>query len=163
MSYSIVPTAEEHFSGLHQALDAVSREKRFLAFLQAPSFEESMVFYRRIVEHDLCQFIALDGERVVGWCDVLPVHGESRAHVGHLGIGLVAHARQKGLGARLLEATLAKARAKGMTRIDLTVRTDNHNAKTLYERFGFTVEGVQRRAFLIDGEYFDAYAMALLF
>ena len=163
MSYSIVPTADMHFRELHRALDVVAREKLYLAFLQAPPFEVSLDFYRGIIANDLCQFVALDGEHVVGWCDVLPTHGEARAHVGHLGIGLVPQARHKGLGARLLEATLFKARSKGFTRIELTVRIDNTNAKALYERFGFTIEAVQRHSVRIDGQYHDAYAMALLF
>lgn len=162
MNYSVVATAEEHFAGLHRALDVVAREKRFLAFVKAPPVEESFAFYRHIVTNDLCQFVALEGQQVVGWCDVLPTHGEARTHVGYLGVGLVPHARHKGLGARLLVATIAKAHAKGMTRIELTVRVDNHNAKTLYERLGFQVEGLQRRCLLIDGQHYDAYAMALL-
>ena len=50
--------AEEYFAGLHRALDVVAREKRFLAFLQAPPIEESLAFYRHIVDNDLCQFVA---------------------------------------------------------------------------------------------------------
>lgn len=42
------------------------------------------------------------------------------------------------------------------------MRADNPNAKALYERVGFVTEGLQRRAFCIDAEYYDAYAMALL-
>jgi putative acetyltransferase len=42
------------------------------------------------------------------------------------------------------------------------VRVDNLVAKALYERFGFEHEGVRRNASLINGEYRDAYAMALL-
>jgi ribosomal protein S18 acetylase RimI-like enzyme len=160
--YVVVPTADEHFVGLHGALDVVAREGRFLAFLQAPSLEESLAFYRHIVTNDLCQFVALEDGKVVGWCDILPAAGESRAHVGRLGIGLLPNARRKGIGTRLLDATIAKAFAKGLTRIELTVRTDNGNAKALYERFGFTIEGIQRRCFLVDGQYHDAYAMALL-
>ena len=75
---------------------------------------------------------------------------------------MVPHARRQGIGTRLLEATIAKAWAKGLTRIELTVRTDNATARALYERMGFRIEGVKRRAFLIDGEYYDACAMALL-
>jgi ribosomal protein S18 acetylase RimI-like enzyme len=162
MSYSVLPTAEEHFAGLHDALDVVAREKQFLAFLQAPPLEETLAFYRHIVTNDLCQFVALEDRQVVGWCDVLPIHGEARAHVGHLGIGLIPHARHKGLGAKLLEATITKAHAKAITRIELSVRTDNLNAKALYEKFGFKVEGVKCHYFLVGGQYHDAYAMALL-
>ena len=159
---AIVPTAEPYFAGLHHALDVVAREKRFLALLHAPPLAESLAFYRRIVTNDLCQFVALEGGDVVGWCDILPAVGESRAHVGHLGIGLIPRARGMGFGARLLEATLAKAFAKGITRVELTVRADNDNAKALYERFGFATEGLQHRCFLVDGRYHNAFAMALL-
>ncbi|WP_116809408.1 GNAT family N-acetyltransferase [Steroidobacter cummioxidans] len=162
MSYSVLPLAEIHFVGLHRALDIVAREKRFLAFTQAPPLEAAISFYRDIIANDACHFVAVNDATVVGWCDVLPTHGEARAHVGHLGIGLVPEARHQGLGSLLMQAAIAKARIKGLTRIELTVRADNSNAKVLYERFGFVLEGVQRRAMRIDGRYHDAYAMALL-
>ncbi len=162
MNYAVLPVAEEHFAALHEVLDQVAREKRYLAFTQAPPLEETLAFLQRIVANGHCHFVALAGERVVGWCDVLPTHGEARSHIGHLGIGLVASARHQGVGALLLEAALARSRAKGFTRIELSVRVDNSNAKALYERFGFTVEARQERAMRIDGQYHAAYAMALL-
>jgi putative acetyltransferase len=61
-----------------------------------------------------------------------------------------------------MDAAISKAWAKGLSRIELTVRTDNANAKALYERFGFVVEGINRRAFLVDGEFFDTCTMALV-
>ena len=159
---SIEPVSEKHFAGLRAALDVVAREKRFLAFTQAPPLDQAFAFYRQIVANDLCQLLALlDGE-VVGWCDVLPIPGEARAHIGTLGIGLLPSARNQGIGAKLLQKTIETAWTKGLTRIELTVRTDNTRAKALYERFGFEVEGLLRRSFRVDGEYSDSYAMALL-
>lgn len=160
--FSIAPTTTAHFAELHHALDIVAREQRYLALLQAPPREQSFAFYRNIVDNDLCQFVVLAGDRVVGWCDILPLFGESRAHVGTLGIGLLPEARHKGLGAHLLRTAIDKAWAKGMTRIELSVRSDNLNAKALYERFGFQVEGIRRRASLVAGEYHDMVSMALL-
>ena len=112
--------------------------------------------------NNLCQVVALEEGAVVGWCDVLPTYGEARAHVGTLGIGLLPHVRHRGIGSKLMEAAISRAWENGFSRIELTVRTDNENAKALYERFGFTVEGIQRRAIRVDGEFFDAYAMALV-
>lgn len=162
MSVAIVPTAESHFEGWHHAIDTVARERRYLAFLQAPPIEEAFAFFQSIVANDLCQVVALQDGSVVGWCDVLPTHGEARAHVGILGIGLLPSARHLGIGKKLMAAAIAKAWSKGLSRIELTVRTDNVDAKALYERFGFTVEGVHRRAFCVDSEFFDAFAMALV-
>ena len=67
-----------------------------------------------------------------------------------------------GIGERLMRATIAKAWAKGLTRIELTARVDNLNAKALYERLGFKHEGIKKREFRVDGQYYDCYAMALL-
>ena len=46
--------------------------------------------------------------------------------------------RGQGLGRTLLEAVLAHARARGATFIDLGTSDDDHAARALYERCGFT-------------------------
>lgn len=162
MSLTVVPPAERYFEGMRQVLDVVAREKKYLVFLQAPPAAETYAFYRNILEKDLCQVIAVQDGTVVGWCDILPTHGEARAHVGTLGVAIVQPFRGRGIGTRLIDAAISKAWEKGFSRIELTVRTDNTNAKALYERFGFIVEGINRRAFLVDGEFIDTYSMALL-
>jgi len=162
MRMEIVRLEEKYFEALRRVLDEVAREKRYLAFTQAPSPEHAYKFYRNILENDLIQYLALlDGE-VVGWCDILPGQGEARAHVGFLGIGIVPSARHRGIGTALMRAAIVKAWEKGLLRIELSVRTDNVNAKALYERLGFKVEGVNSRAFRIDGQFYDTYVMALL-
>lgn len=162
MNADIVPLAECHFDSLRTALDIVAREKRYLAFTRAPPPDQAFAFYRAILANDQCHHVALLDDEVVGWCDILPARGEARAHVGILGIGLIPSARRRGIGSALMQASLAKAWAKGMSRIELTVRADNLIAKALYERMGFETEGQHRRAFLIDGEFFDTCSMALL-
>ena len=103
----------------------------------------------------------LDGA-VVGWCDVLPTHGQACAHVGSLGMGVIASARGRGIGTRLLKAAIDAAWAAGLTRIELVVRADNAGAEALYERNGFIAEGRQQQAFRVGGVYFDGISMALL-
>ncbi len=162
MNLSIEPVAPAHFEGLWRALDTVAREKRFLAFTEAPPWESSRAFYEDIIANGWCQVVALADGGVVGWCDILPGFGQTREHIGRLGIGLLPAARHRGIGARLMRAAIDGAWARGLTRIELSVRVENTNAKALYERFGFELEGVQRRAVRVDGEYSDNYAMALL-
>ena len=162
MTLAIVTPNERYFEGMRQVLDVVAREKKYLAFLQAPPVDETYAFYRNILANDFCQVIAVQDGVVVGWCDVLPTHGEARAHVGTLGIAVIPPLRGRGIGTKLIEAVISRAWEKGLSRIELTVRIDNAKAKALYERFAFTVEGINRKAFLVDGEYFDTYFMALL-
>jgi putative acetyltransferase len=162
MRTEVVPLQEQHFEGLLRALDIVAREKRFLALQVAPPREEAFAFYRSFLEHARPHFVALVDGIVVGWCDVQSTFGESRAHVGILGIALVPTARCKGLGTALMRAAIEASWRKGLTRIELTVRADNATAKALYERMGFVVEGLNRRAFCVGGEYCDSYSMGLI-
>jgi putative acetyltransferase len=162
VTVDIVPLNEHHFEALRDALDTVAREKRFLAFQAAPPREDAFAFYRNILANGHPMFVAIVDGTVAGWCDVLPTHGESRAHVGILGIGLVRAARHRGLGAALMRTTIDAAWRKGLTRIELSVRADNANAKALYERMGFVVEGLSRNAFRVDGAYHDSYVMGLV-
>lgn len=136
MNLFIEPVAPAHFEGLWRALDTVAREKRFLAFTEAPPRESSRSFYEHILANDHCQVAVTDGE-VVGWCDVLPGVGQTRAHVGTLVIGLIPFARHQGIGARLMRAAIDGSWTRGLTRIELSVRADNANAQALYERLGF--------------------------
>jgi ribosomal protein S18 acetylase RimI-like enzyme len=162
MTSPIAPLAQPHFTELHAVLDAVARERRFLALTQAPPLAEAIAFFQQNVDHDHPHFVALLDGAVVGWCDVLPVFGQAREHIGTLGIGLLPSARHLGLGRQLMAATIEKAWRKGLTRIELTVRMDNANARALYERLGFQHEGVQRQGFRVDGQFIDSHAMALL-
>ncbi len=161
MNPQIEPLAERHFIQLHAVADSVAREGRFLAMTQAPAYEEAVAFYRSLMATGQCH-VAVSQGQVVGWCDVLPVFGESRRHVGVLGIGLASQARHMGFGSALLAAAVNTAWSRGLTRIELTVREDNLNAKRLYERVGFVHEGVKQRSLLVAGRYYAAHAMALL-
>lgn len=161
-SIEITPITEAHFHGLWRALDTVAREKHYLAFLKAPPQPDAFSFYQNIVTNDLCQFTAIHNDTVVGWCDILPALGEARAHIGVMGIAVIPGFRHRGIGTKLIETTISKAWQKGLSRIELSVRADNQNAKALYEHFGFVVEGISRNGFCVDGKFHDAYTMALL-
>ncbi len=163
MTHRIVPIAEEHIAGFRLALDSVAREKRYLAFLEAPPYETTRDFVLDNIKAGQTQFVAIADGRVVGWCDVLRKQRPALRHCGILGLGIVAPYRRGGIGTALIEAALADAKAKGLTRIELDVRVDNERAKRLYERFGFVVEGLRRRQMRIDGAYIDAYQMAVLY
>lgn len=163
MNINIQLLAERHFLGLHAVIDAVARERRFLSFTAAPSLAESILFYEKLLQEDHVSFVAISESAVVGWCDIQPSHGQSCAHVGTLGTGLREDFRHQGIGAMLMKTALDDAYAKGFRRIQLGVRVDNRNARSLYKRIGFIEEGVNRNMYLVDETYHDSIAMALLF
>jgi ribosomal protein S18 acetylase RimI-like enzyme len=76
-------------------------------------------------------------------------------------MGVVAAFRGRGIGRSLINATLLAARAKGVERVDLEVREENIPAVALYRSVGFVAEGVARKAYRLDGRYFNLVRMAL--
>ena len=162
-TYQIVPIAEEHISGFRAAVDVVARERKYLAHLEAPPFEETKRFILRNIEHGYPQFVVLSAGTVVGWCDVLPNRSRDIYwHCGTLGVGLLPEFRGKGIGRQLMRRTIDAAFAFGLTRIELTVREANANAIALYKSLGFEIEGLHRNAVCIDGQYENLHSMALL-
>jgi RimJ/RimL family protein N-acetyltransferase len=157
----IVPIAEEHIDGFHACLDAVCRERRYLAMLQAPPLSSVRKFCRSNIEQGVPQMVALDGGIVVGWCDILPNSRDGFSHCGELGMGVSRDLRRQGIGIRLVAQTIARAREIGIERVELDVYASNQAAIALYEKLGFAVEGVKKRARKLDGVYDDVICMAL--
>lgn len=158
----IVPISAAHAESFRECIDTVAREKRYIAMIEAPPSGSVTAFVLGNIQSDAPQFVALDGERVVGWADVIPSFAQAVAHCGRLGMGVLPGYRGRGIGARLLDACIGKARAKGITRIELDARADNEAALHLYERAGFKWEALKRNAMRFDGVYHDAVQMSLL-
>ena len=70
--------------------------------------------------------------------------------------------RGRGVGRRLLAATLEAACRRGIERVELQVLESNEIAISLYKRFGFEQEGFLRNASKLDGQYENKISMGLL-
>jgi ribosomal protein S18 acetylase RimI-like enzyme len=86
--------------------------------------------------------IAVDGEQPVGaaWYRLFPAdrpgYGFVDERTPELSMGVLAHARGRGVGTALVRALLEQARGAGFEAISLSVEPDNP-AVRLYERAGF--------------------------
>ncbi|MCF1454331.1 GNAT family N-acetyltransferase [Agrobacterium vitis] len=156
------PMQPDFVESFHQALDAVARERRYLSMLEAPPLERLRDFVADLKHGNNPQFVALDGARVIGWCDIRRHDREIHAHRGVLGMGIIDGYRGAGLGKRLIETTLAASWEIGLHRVELDAHADNDRAIRLYESVGFLREGVARDAVRIDGRFVDVIHMAIL-
>lgn len=84
-------------------------------------------------------------------------------HSATLGMAVRDDWQGRGHGSALVAAAVALAEGwMQLTRLELNVFVDNAPAIRLYRRFGFEVEGTQRRGAFRDGALRDVYFMARL-
>ncbi len=163
IDFNIVPISEVHIDGFWSAVDSVSRERKYLAFLEGPPIHTTREFVLGNINGNWPHVVALSDGEVIGWCDVSSLDRPIFSHIGSLGMGVLAPYRGQGVGTALISTAIQKARLKGLTRIELTVREHNTSAIALYKKFGFVTEGTHKNAVCIDGQYENHIFMALLF
>lgn len=103
-----------------------------------------------------------EGE-AVGYAALGPVHKiQASSHVVELK-SLAVHPDQqrRGIGRLLVRSAVEAARRRQARRLVLRVLGSNRPARRLYKECGFTVEGVLREQFLLDGRYVDDVLLAL--
>ena len=162
MSYRIVAMTPEYLSSLRTTLDIVLKESLMFVFAEAPPMSEVTKFVTDIITHGDVQVIAVDGSQVIGWCDIVTTKRPTQRHCGAVGLGVLSGYRHQGVGGALLTQALERAKARGLTRIELFVRTDNAQAIRLYERHAFATEGLLRHHVRIGDTYRDSYLMSLV-
>ncbi|RUR09732.1 GNAT family N-acetyltransferase [Legionella sp. km772] len=163
MNYEIIPIRENHLESFWTAVDSVAREHHYLAFLEGPPILTTKNYINENIKGNWPHLVAVRDNEVIGWCDITGLDRPVFAHIGVLGIGILAPYRNQGIGKKLLKTAIGQARLKGLTRIELTVREKNHRAIALYEQFGFVKEGIHKNAVRINGNYEHHLFMALLF
>jgi ribosomal protein S18 acetylase RimI-like enzyme len=146
---------------LFAAINSVGAEKWFIGTVQF-SLEELRPHLEKLIASAIPPALALDGETVVGWCDIMVGKAANGfGHVGRLGMGVRREWRRRGIGRQLVETCLRRASEAGLEKVELEVYPDNQAAVLLYEQFGFVAEGLRRRARKLDGRYQDIELMAL--
>jgi ribosomal protein S18 acetylase RimI-like enzyme len=86
---------------------------------------------------------------------------EGFTHRGTLGMGVHADFRRRGIGTRLIDEAISRAKDQRLERIELEVFASNTPAITLYKKTGFVIEGVKKKARKLDGVCDDMIQMAL--
>lgn len=94
--------------------------------------------------------------KVVGFVVARRSEGAERAMI--LKVAMHPRHRKKGVGTRLVQAALDELAKLHVREVDLHVHPSNTGAIRLYERFGFTVVGMERPHY---GEDQDFYLMRL--
>lgn len=110
-------------------------------------------FISEIEKNDLAQYIVVKvGNKVIGYAGMWFILDE--AHITNIAIH--PEYRDRGIGDKLIKMIIEMVRENGLKSITLEVRDSNQQAIYLYEKNGFTIEGVRK------GYYFDTNDDALI-
>jgi ribosomal protein S18 acetylase RimI-like enzyme len=162
MNITIREIRREDAASYREALDSVCKERRYLAGVAAPSLKLTKAFVEGNIAKGYPHLVAIHDGRVVGWCDAIP--GDSKMGLGHvarLGMAVQEAYRRQGIGRRLLDTVIERARRIGIEKIELGVYASNKAALALYQGAGFAVEGKKLRARFLDQIYDDVLLLGL--
>lgn len=126
------------------------------------SYEESKLLTAKQIEDRLeCSDSAfIYGAYLENLSGMVGFYRKSGLKVGHKGViwGMYtsSEARGQGLGRKLLECLIARARTiSGLEELQLTVVTTNNAAFQLYKSIGFEEYAIEYGALKVDGRYLD--------
>ncbi|HKP54614.1 MAG TPA: GNAT family protein [Chloroflexia bacterium] len=154
--------------GMITYMQIISSEPNNYILWESGEFSVTVENERKMLESaaasDNSIFVVADaGGQIVGIANCAGGTRRATRHSALIGISLHPDYRDQGIGTRMMRYIISWARETGIIRrLDLHVFTYNARAIHLYEKLGFVLEGIRRKAYLKDGKYVDSMAMALL-
>jgi ribosomal protein S18 acetylase RimI-like enzyme len=134
---TIRPTRIDDAFSVSVCISHVARERHFITAISGFNPLSTRNYLQFIQKKGGIHFVALDGNAIVGWCDVIPGMFEDLVNVGRLSIGLLPEYRRKGLGKLLLSQVIETTFKSFIERIELEVFASNLAAIGLYRSTGF--------------------------
>jgi len=138
-------------------------ESAYSGTLQLP-YPSAELWRKRLAEPKADEFILLahvDGKLAGNGGLHQASRSPRRSHAMLLGMAVRSDYQGRGVGSALMKALLEIADGwLNVTRVELTVFTDNERAIALYRKHGFELEGTHKAYALRAGRYADVHAMA---
>lgn len=157
----IKKSSEKYVASYSETFDKVAREGKFLSISAGYPLQDMVAFIRACRQCGYPQFLLINGDdQAVGWCDIVR-RADEPDDVGFLGVGILKEYRHRGLGSKLMTATIQDALKRGFHEIRLEVRTSNENAIRTYCRLGFVKIAHIRDGVVTDGVAEDIWLMSL--
>ena len=106
-------------------------------------------------------FIAYDRGAMIGYVNmVFPRYRRLQGNAYIAIIALKKKYRGQGIGSQLMDVAEAYAKERGVRRVELEVFGENTHAREMYERRGYTTEGVKKEAVVTTTGFDDIIIMA---
>lgn len=146
-----------------KCLKKIDQETKFMMFEpDERQYDENLITSYLTNKDDL--FIgAFSEHEIVGFLSAKRGSFKRIRHSAYIVIGIRQAFQRQGIGSKLFDKLDEWARKNQLKRLELTVEVSNTPAINLYEKQGFSIEGIKRKTMLVDGEFVDEYMMAKLY
>ncbi|WP_227935038.1 GNAT family N-acetyltransferase [Alkalihalobacillus deserti] len=130
---------------------------------KARTVEEEHAFIKEMTAQDNMYTVVEVNGNVKGIARVIRGDLAMKRHTGLFRTWLHNDSQGKGIGKQIMDYTLNWCRLHQLHKLCLTVFESNTIAKSLYEKYGFVTEGVQKDQVCINGVYDHEIFMAYFF
>ena len=158
MDLQVRPATRDDAQGIIDVLNPIIDARTFTVMDTRLTLGEEQRFLDEYPERGIFHVAVREADQVlVGFQSLEPFAQYTRAcdHVGVMGTFVDLRLRRQGIGRRLFDTTLPRARTGGYEKIFTFVRADNPGALATYLDQGFSVVGTAPRHTKIDGRYID--------
>lgn len=126
------------------------------------TIEEEKEFFKKQKERKTGVFCMVKNKEkeVIANATAFPC-GRRSSHVFDFGISILKAYWGQGLGNVMMQTIIKECKKLGAEKITLHVRSDNHPAIHLYEKYGFEKEGLLKKKTKIGNKYSDDFVMGL--
>lgn len=107
-------------------------------------------------------FVAGENGKLIGYLFVLGGSVKRTKHSAYLVMGILQEYRGQGIGTKLFDKATNWASKHKISRLELTVVTNNESGVALYKKCGFEIEGTKRNSLMINDRAYDEYYMSKL-
>ena len=152
----------ENYLDMLKQLDNETKYMMYEAGERKTSIEEMRLSIQNIVDTNKLLLVAEEEGKIIGFLSANKGFANRIKHSAYIVIGILKDYRGKKIGTRLFEELFQWAASNKITRLELTVMTNNENAIRLYKKMGFKVEGLKEKSLIVDGNYIDEYYMSKL-
>ncbi|WP_100372528.1 GNAT family N-acetyltransferase [Bacillus sp. FJAT-45037] len=145
------------------SVDSIIKEGTYIQKERPRTIEEEHQFIKEMKEQDNMYIVVEVDGTARGIARVIRGELTMKKHTGMFRTWLHEDAQGKGIGKKVMEYTFEWCRMHMLHKLCLTVFASNNIAKTLYERYGFVTEGIQKEQVYLNGTYDDEIFMAYFF
>ncbi|HWI48691.1 MAG TPA: GNAT family N-acetyltransferase [Rummeliibacillus sp.] len=107
--------------------------------------------------------IAIINGEIGGVISILGNTAPRSKHCASIMTGVLEKFANHGIGTALMGKAEKWAQAKNITRLELSVIKTNKKAISLYEKFGFSIDGQRNKSVKINSDYVDELYMSKIF